>query len=409
MTKIAYIIAHPPGSIEPFFIPEMLTLKKLRENLVIIPRNISEKLLHKKAESLVPHTLYVPIFSLAVAIEGLMYAIRHPITFFKIIYHVAIKARKPKIFLKNLLVTPKAIFLARILKDEPLYHIHAHWGTTTSTMAFIISRIKNIPWSFTLHRWDIYENNILRTKVDSASFVRCISDKGKVDLLNIIGNEFDHKVKVIHMGIDVPDLNEHIIKSKFNNWDQARKLFTVAVPAHLVPVKGHKYLIEAFSVLAERGFTNYKCIFFGEGYLKNDLISRISKKGLTEYIDVYGGELPNEELIKLFNDRKIDIVILPSIVTDEGEHEGIPVALIEAMAYAIPVVTTTTGSITELVSEDEGMLVKQKSAVDIANAILKLSQNKKLTEGNSLKGYLKVKSEFSVLRTTQFLLNEIKG
>lgn len=110
----------------------------------------------------------------------------------------------------------------------------------------------------------------------------------------------------------------------------------------------------------------------------------------------------------LYHNRKVDLVILPSIITEDGEFEGIPVSLMEAMAYAIPVITTRTGSIPELLSNDAGILVRQKSPEDLADTMLKLIKNKKFAIEVGLKGLEKVKSEFFVLRTTESLLEEIR-
>ena len=72
--------------------------------------------------------------------------------------------------LKNVVVFPKALALARIVRLLRADHIHAHWASTSSTAAYIASRISGIPWSMTAHRWDIAENNMLKEKFKSGSF-----------------------------------------------------------------------------------------------------------------------------------------------------------------------------------------------------------------------------------------------
>lgn len=290
MGKIAYIIAHTPGSIEEFFIPEMLSLIELGADILIIPRDISQKLFHKKALPLLKHTLMVPRFNAQIAKEALKYIFRNPISFYKIIKEVTFKARNLKIALKNILILPKAVYLSIILDKGSLSHIHAHWGSTTSTMAYIMSKITNVPWSFTLHRWDIYENNILKEKVKSASLVRCISEKGKTDLLKIIGNEFAHRVKIIHLGVEVPYLDKDFIKSKFKDWDNHEEIFKIVVPASFLPVKGHEYLIRACSILIQKKLLNYECIFYGNGPLQDDLKILVKQNNLSKYINVLGGK-----------------------------------------------------------------------------------------------------------------------
>jgi len=409
MAKLAYIIAYSPGTVEEFFIPEMLVLKELDVDLKIIPRDIIHELLHLKAKPLLKDTLSIPWFNLGIVKKLLQYIYRSPFSFFKIVSDVAFKARSFNISMKNLIILPKALYLSGILEKEAIFHIHAHWGNTTATMAHIVSRITNIPWSFTLHSGEIIENNILKEKVKSASFVRCISENRKADLLQIVGNEFAHKIKVIHMGVDIPDLSDNYLDTRFKNWNSHDKVFKMVVPASLLPVKGHKYLIEACSKLVQRDFLNYKCIFYGDGPLKKILKKLIAKKRLTKHISLHGRVIPNEKLMSLYNDGQADMVVLPSIINEDGQSEGIPVSLMEAMSYAIPVISTKTGSIHELISSDAGILVKPNDPKGLADAILRLAKSKEFAKTVAMKGRDVTKSRFSVYKTTELLMKEIQS
>jgi len=254
-------------------------------------------------------------------------------------------------------------------------------------MAYVFSKITGIPWSFTLHRWDIGENNMLKEKVRTAKFVRCISEDGKNKLLSIIGREYEEKVKVIHMGVEIP---EEILQLHKN-----RDFFTIVTPANLLEVKGHKYLIEACEILVNRGFRNFQCIFYGEGPLREELENIIKDKNLTEFIKLPGA-IPHEKLLNMYKNREIDIVILPSIKIDSGEHEGIPVALMEAMAYSIPVISTNTGGILELIGDGSGIMIEEKNSLVLADAIEKLMKDETFREEIGKKGRLKVMREFNL-------------
>lgn len=395
--KVVYITAKAPyGKGESFILEEMLELVKLGNQIIVIPRNPSKKIFHNRAKQFLNNTIYTPLFNKKIILFFLKSLIFKPILW-RIIFIVFKNSRNLKILYKNLAVIPKAIFISEILKKEKVKHIHAHWGSTTSTMAMIVSIILNISWSITLHRWDIKENNMLMIKIKLAKFVRCISYHGKKELLNIVGIKYNKKIKIIHMGVNVP---KKILIKKTN-----KNFLKIVTPANLIEVKGHKYLIDACSILIKKNIKNIRFIFYGEGPLRVELENYIKKNCLSEYIKM-PGVIPNEKLLEMYKNRDIDIVILPSIKTSNGEHEGIPVSLMEAMAYEIPVISTSTGGIPELIGNDYGIMIEEKNSLALANAIEKLIKDAKLRKNIGIKGREKIKKDFDIEENCK-LLNEL--
>jgi colanic acid/amylovoran biosynthesis glycosyltransferase len=382
--KILYITAQTPwGQGETFILEEIFELKCQGIDLLIIPRNPPKEVFHKEAKELLENAVWLPLISLRMVINFFK-SLLTDILLWQILKDIVRYSRNPLIFVKNLAVFPKVIFIAEIVKKKNIEHIHAHWGSTTATMAYIISRLTGIPWSFTLHRWDIKEDNMLKEKVKSAKFVRCISEHGKNELLEIIGGNYREKIKVIHMGVKVPiDVSES---------EEPKSLFTIVTPANLLEVKGHKYLIEACLNLVRQGIKNFQCFFYGNGPMRVKLESLIREKKLINFVKM-PGVLPHEKLIKLYKNKEIDVVVLPSITT-KTEHEGIPVSLMEAMAYGIPVISTNTGGIPELLSGGVGIIVEEKSPEQLAEAILKIMKNKDLRKELAERGLQRIKRGF---------------
>ena len=93
-------------------------------------------------------------------------------------FGLLLRSRSPAVLAKNLIVYPKALWLARLARKWDADHIHAQWASTTATMAMLAGHISGIPWSCTAHRGDIAENNLLCTKAARASFMRFISASG---------------------------------------------------------------------------------------------------------------------------------------------------------------------------------------------------------------------------------------
>ncbi len=379
---LVYITAFIPfGKTESFVLEEGFALKNLYKNFLIIPRNPPKEIFHQKGKQLRDNAIWLPLFNLKIIFNFLM-ALFSP-RVWAVIGAIVRHSRNFKTCLKNFVVLPKTLYVIRLLKERNVGHIHAHWGSTTATMAYIIHRLIGIPYSFTLHRWDIYENNMLREKVQMASFVRCISQKGKDDVLTIVGHDLKDKVHVVHMGVDLPSIDLP---------DELHKPFIMMIPANLLPVKGHRYLISACQRLKIKGF-NFKCYIAGDGPLETELKKMVQDRGLTSEV-LFLGRLPHEQIIEMYKDHLVDMVILPSINSDAGDMEGIPVALIEAMSYGIPVISTDTGSISELISDHCGIKVPEKNSELLAEAIEKLVRDPEYYGRISVGGRKKVENEF---------------
>jgi len=385
--KIAYVTAQTPfGPGEAFILEEMLAVTELGVNLLIIPRNPSKEVFHKEGERLLGNTVWLPLLDKRIFFNFLKALLSRPHVW-SIIGTIFHRSRTWKIAVKNLAILPKAVFVADSLRNEGVEHIHAHWGSTTATMAWIISELTGIPWSITLHRWDIKENNMLEEKIRSAKFVRCISENGRDELFNTIGRKYENRVKVIHMGVRIPD---NRLEPKTH-----RDVLRIVTPANLLEVKGHKFFVEACSILIERGVDGFQCVFYGEGPLKGILADIVRDGNLAEHIKL-PGVIPHNELIEMYENHEIDIVVLPSITTVNGEHEGIPVALMEAMAAGVPVISTTTGGIPELLDSGAGILVPPEDSEALADAIQLLMEDSEMRSKVGAKGREKVEREFAI-------------
>lgn len=403
--KVLYITAQIPwGKGETFILEEMIEVKRQGLNLLIIPRNPSKEIFHNQAKKLLDNATWFPLITPKMVIVFLKFLLTR-INIWKILGFLIIYSRNLPIFIKNLIVFPKAIFIIELIREQNVDHIHAHWGSTTSTMAYIISKLSGIPWSFTLHRWDIKENNMLEEKIKYAKFVRCISEDGERELLQIIKNKFKSKIKVIHMGVEIYQNDYNLQYSKKNN---KKKLFKIVVPANLIEKKGHKYLVEAFSILVNKeNIKNFECIFYGDGPLRRNLEKLIKDKFLIKYLKMTG-IIMHKKLMKIYKNHEVDIVILPSIIIKNGEREGIPVALMEAMAYSIPVISTNTGGIPELLSGKAGVIVEKKNPKQLAIAIKKFIKNRDFREKIGRQGHERVCKEFNIQKKTEKLLELFK-
>jgi len=385
--KIAYITAHTPyGTGETFILEELNTILQLDVDVIIIPRNPPKKVFHSIARNLLEKTIWLPLINTAITMFFLKACFRQMVVF-RIVKNIFKHSRSIQMIIKNLAVLPKAVYISQRLMKENIQHIHVHWGSTTATMAWIISELTGIPWSMTLHRWDIMENNMLKLKVEKAAFTRCISQKGREEVLEITAGEYEERVKVLHMGVKLP----YSIASEVYPSNQ---VFTIACPANLLPVKGHRYLINALKLLKDKGVEDFRCLVIGDGPLEEKIKQDITRYHLQDKI-VMRGRIPHDELLGMYEKGDVHAVVLPSIVDESGEKEGIPVALMEAMAYGIPVVSTKTGGIPELLLDGAGLLVNEKDSEELANALYKLKSDICLYQSLQKKGYERISGSFN--------------
>lgn len=388
--KVAFITAQTPyGRGEQFILPEILEFVHKGNEAIVMPIRPAKELgMGTEALKVSEYCKSIPLLSLGVILESLRVFANHPVRVLQIVYEItkfsgsAIKA------LKNITVLPKGLVTGEVIIKNKVDHIHAHWASTPSTVAYIASRLSGVPWSFTSHRWDITENNMMSQKVKTAEFVRAISKNGRREIIGYAGSKYASKVFVIHTGINIDTLcrevSEKVKKDKF----------VIAVPANLIQVKGHRYLIEAVKLLC-RERNDFVCWFYGEGPLKDKLENYVRKLGLQNTI-CFKGKIAHNELLNLYSRGSIDCVILPSITTESGEKEGIPVSLMEAMAFGIPVISTNTGSIPELLDDGAGIMVSEKDPDELAGAISRLMDNQELQYNLKSKGCCKIKEQFSL-------------
>jgi colanic acid/amylovoran biosynthesis glycosyltransferase len=252
--KIIYVTANlPHGTDEAFIVPEVNQLTRLGHEVLVIPRSPEGRIVH--GQELLKYARREALWSFRVLKTAVAAAIGAA-------GQTAMAAQRLRgsrslvIAIKNLAILPKALWLATVAKEWGADHIHCHWAGTTATMAMLASETSGIPWSLTAHRWDIVENNLLAVKVKSASFVRFISDDG-LRMAKAIGVGTENDIRVLRMGVTIPQKVPR----------RTRPKPVVVCPARLVEVKGHRFLLEAWRILRDRGVVG-ELWLSGHGELK---------------------------------------------------------------------------------------------------------------------------------------------
>lgn len=280
----------------------------------------------------------------------------------------------------------EAGYLYTKFDNDGISQIHAHILNAPTSIALFLSRYLGIPFSFTMHGSRIYVDPLmLRTKLILCKKAVTTSEFNRNFLLKKYGNQFADKIVVIHCGVDV---------NVFKPQSQPKAVPPIILAVgRLAEVKGLRYLLEACSILKRKGLA-FQCQIVGDGEELGLLTKRQASLGI-EGVVSFRGSQPQEIVRKLL--QEASIFVLPSIVADDGVREGIPVALMEAMAIELPVLSTKTVGIPELIADKKhGLLVEQKNSIALASALEFLLRNPAVGQKMGRSGRTKIIRDFNI-------------
>jgi glycosyltransferase involved in cell wall biosynthesis len=289
---------------------------------------------------------------------------------------------------------PKALWLADLVQRRGAVHIHAYWLSHTATSAMVASEITAIPWSGSGYRWDIDAANSLRAKFSSAQFIR-VADELGLDRLRRAADGIPAAAPLVlvRTGVAVPAREA---------WaHQPIHPLILCCPANFVEKKGHAVLVAAAQQLAAQ-YPNLRLEFFGDGPLRPQIEKALAEVGLGA-MATFHGTRPLEEFRAFLRENR-PICVLPSIRTADGQEEGIPVTLVEALANGAPVVSTRSGSIETLILDGCGLLVAPGDADELATALAAVADDPDAAARRCEQGHDRVVGEFDIERTAARML-----
>lgn len=390
---VAVLMSRFPAVTETFILREMIELERQGQPVRLVPMlKDSPPVIHDAAKPWTGRALYTRFVSPSIAFANLVMLIRHPIAYVTLLLRLlAGTILSPEIFVRTLALWPKSVFLARQLEREGIRHIHAHYATHPATMALVISKLSSITFSFTVHAHDIFVNRrLLRWKLRETRFVRAISDFNRRFLEELYPREASGKIDVIHVGIEPHTYERTAAKLGAPSMTETPRILCVA--AHK-PYKGLPVLIEACAKLRDEGLV-FQCNVVGHGPMRDELQSLITTRGLEHIVHLLGAR-SQDDVAKMM--AEATLFALPSIVAADGQMEGIPVALMEAMASGRAVVSTAISGIPELIEHGvNGLLVPPGDVELFAEAIRTLLRDRERAAEMGRMGQAKVRAEFDI-------------
>lgn len=364
---IGYLLKTFPKLSETFILNEMLELERQGINLHVFSlRRPKDTHHHPAVGQLQAPVTYIPSLlpewdrdeENDLLQSQMTWNQRHPIKMMQVLefYCDRPEERRLNEFLQG-------CYLAQELERLGIDHLHVHFANIPAATAEIAKLLTNIPFSMTAHAKDIYltENTALNRRIRSAEFVLTCTDYNRRYLESV--STSDTPIHLSYHGIDLSRFTPQTKGSR----DTPLRILSVG---RFCEKKGFPYLLEACRQLQDLG-VNFHCNIVGFGPLETQIREQIQTLALADTVTLVG-KLTQDQVIEQY--RQADVFVLPCQVTEDGDRDGIPNVLLEAMAIGIPVISTAISGITELVESGmNGLLVPEKNAQAIADALIRLA------------------------------------
>lgn len=393
--KIAYILKMYPRFSETFIVNEILELERQGVDVRIYSlRKPDDGRFHASLARVKANVVYVPEYPqmepgrVRAAHVALFRA--YPETYLKLRSYA--ESRGHPYALKRFL---QAGLIAEHIIRNPVNAMHAHFGSSASRVSNYIHQITGLPYSFTAHAKDIFHNGVkpksLIQKIAAARFVVTVSDFNK-SYLEAMMDDTPTDIRRLYNGIDLnrfrPDLTVR------------RQPNLILGVGRLVEKKGFDHLIQACHILARRG-VDFRCAIIGKGDLRDPLNLLISHLGLEKQVKLVGPR-PQDGVLAAY--KRAAIFALPCIIGSDGNRDGLPTVLLEAMATGLPAVSTDLTGVPEIITHGEdGLLVEPGDPESLAETLEQLLADAALREQMGQAARRKVETLFDVRQNVTIL------
>lgn len=399
--RLGVICSQFPEMHETFVIRELRALKEGGIPLKIYSLKFCcDKVIHPDWLPLEPDTYYMAWNSLSTWTAAIGVITRRPAESFHFL-HWALSSHKENLWnlLKAVVVWTQSLALSEKMRKDGITHVHAHWATMPTSAAYIVSRLLGAEFSFTAHAWDIFVNNpSLVFKIKKSKAVITCTEFNRRHLAGLLPEQAG-KVHLNYHGVNIEKFSsDAFAASEVKNPAAAGpKAWRVGEPARIflsigrfVEQKGYEDLVRAYHKLKDRGH-EFTALIVGEGPLKKKIQAVAEECSLTDRI-VFRDSMTQGEILELY--RSAFAFVLPCVISSNGDRDGIPNVILEAMAAGLPVVSTSVSGVPEAVQDQRtGLCVPPHHPGQLADALEFLIRNEEFASelGRRAREYARTK------------------
>ncbi len=291
-----------------------------------------------------------------------------------------------------------ATYFAELFARNKIDHFHVHFANRAAHTALFLKAMTNIPFSITAHGQDFMadlgNDDLLREICDAAEFVAVETEYSR----GLMAQRCPGSAGKIHRVYNGMDLANFLPPTPTVPAIRPTEILSVG---RLVAFKGFEYLIEACEQLRQRN-VQFRCEIIGDGLLRESLQQRIDNLRLGSLVTL-AGALPQDGVIEKL--QRCDVFALASTVDDAGASDVFPTVILEAMAAARPVISTTVAGIPEAVVNNEtGLLVPADESGLLADALEILCRDGELRARYGSAGRTRIEDNFQVETTVRPLV-----
>jgi len=352
--RVAYVVRSWPRLSQTFVLNEVLALERLGVGVTVFAMSrAGEQVVQPQVADLRADVHYLDAAFAGAVLAHLRVAVRSPRRYAAALAFALAGGRLLGGYTRSgrLGAFHRAALVAARLGDRgggrAPTHVHAHFAHDPALIGLLVRRLCGLPFTFTAHARDLYQipEPALRGRAREArAIVTCC--RVNADHIREVVGDGGPPVELIHHGVDLATFRP--APSRPDN-----AVPEVVSVGRLVEKKGFDDLLRALALLRDRG-RRLHCVIHGDGPCRAELEALRDRLGLAGVVE-FAGARTQAELLGVY--QRADVFALTPRVTGDGDRDGIPNVLVEAMACGLPVVSTRAGGVEELVTDGaDGLL-----------------------------------------------------
>ncbi|MYD75423.1 MAG: glycosyltransferase family 4 protein [Gammaproteobacteria bacterium] len=403
--RVAVVLKGYPRLSETFIAQELLALEEAGLDLVLYSlRSPTDHEIHPVHARIRAPVVYLP-----------EYLYRHPLRVLSGLLAALCTRRVVRfvrVFLRDLARDMSANRVRRLGQAMVLYReiasdrewIYAHFLHTPSSVARYCSILSGLPWSCSAHAKDIWTTPKweIREKLDDLRWLVTCTSANRDYLAGLARDP--GRIRLLYHGLDL-DRFPGPLRNHVNDGSTPVSAVRILSVGRAVPKKGYDVLLEALAGLP--GNLHWTFVHVGAGPLLEDLKRQAAALNLDGRID-WQGPLSFDLVLEQY--RRSDLFALASRVHSDGDRDGLPNVLMEAMAQGVPCVSTDISGIPELLRHDfNGLIVESGNVKALSEAICRLGRNPALRNSLGREGRRSMEEQFSLEQNVRPLVENFGG